>query len=73
MSSTSAAADRFVITFGYNNFTQGPNKRIAKCKICGIPVKDSGSTTSKVIRHLKSHRIGVSLANVNVNVSVHIQ
>lgn len=71
MSSTSVAADRFVITFGYNNFTQGPNKKIAKCKICGIPVKDSGSTTSNFIRHLKA--LGVSLANVNVNVSVHIQ
>ncbi len=40
---------------GSNDFTLGPNKRIAKCNICGIKIKDAGSTTSNFIRHLKTH------------------
>ncbi len=42
MASTPAAAVPFVITFGYNNFTQGPNKRIAKFNVCGVKIKDAG-------------------------------
>ncbi len=53
--STPAAAVPFVKTFGYNNYTQGPNKRITKCSVCGIKIKDAVSTTSNVIRHLKMH------------------
>ncbi|KAL7381215.1 hypothetical protein ABVT39_002233 [Epinephelus coioides] len=53
---TPAAAVPFVITFGYKNFRQdGTNKRSADCKVCGINIKDAGSTTSNFIRHLKTH------------------
>ncbi len=55
MASTPVAAVPFVITLGYNNFTQGPNKMIAKCNVCGIKIKDAGLTTSNFIRHLKTH------------------
>ncbi len=56
MASTPTAAVPFVITFGYNNFTQGPNKRTAKCNICGIKIKDAVLTTPNYIRHLKMHQ-----------------
>lgn len=56
--STPAAAVPFIMTFSYNNFPQDPNKRIAKCSICGIAIKDDGLTTSDVIRHLKTQRTG---------------
>ncbi len=64
--STPAATVPFVIT--YNDFIQGPNKRITKCNICGIKIKDAGSTTSNFFKHLKTHP-GQSLGNVKVKVS----
>lgn len=63
MASTPAAAVPFVITFGYDNFTQGPSKRITESNVCGIK-KDAGSTTSNFIRHLKTQLIDESLGNV---------
>lgn len=36
---------------------------------CGIKIKDAGSTTSNFVRHLKTHWIGESLGNVEINVS----
>lgn len=55
----------------YNNFTQGPNKRITKCDISNITIKDAGSSTSNYVRYLKMHphTVGESLGNVNVDVS----
>ena len=50
MASTPAAAVPFVITFGYNNITHSLNKRIAKCKVCGINIKDAGSSKSNFSR-----------------------
>lgn len=35
-------------------FKQCPNKRRAKCNVCGIKIKDTGSPTSNFIRHLKN-------------------
>ena len=55
VASTPAAAVPFVITFGYNNFTQGLNKRITKCNVYGINIRDAGSTKSNLIMHLKKH------------------
>lgn len=63
MASTPAAAVPFVITFGYDNFTQDPSKRITKSNVCGIK-KDAGSTTSNFIRQLKTQLIDESLGNV---------
>ena len=52
---TPAAAAILLFTFGYKNFKQdGCNKRSADCKVCGIKIKDAGSTTSNLIRHLKT-------------------
>ena len=55
LATTPTVAVQFVITFGYNNFTQGPNLRIAKCSVWGTNIKDAGSTKSDFIRNLKKH------------------
>ncbi len=36
MANRSAAAVQFVLIFGYNNFTQDPDNRIAKCNDCSV-------------------------------------
>lgn len=54
MASSPAAAKKFLITFGYNNFTQGPNKRIAKFEERVIKINDAAVTTTNLIRHLKA-------------------
>ena len=42
VSTTAAAALPFVISFTYKNYSQGANKRIAKCKTSGRNIKDAG-------------------------------
>ena len=42
---TTAAALSFVISFACRNYTQGANKRIAKCSICRKNMKDAASTS----------------------------
>lgn len=60
-----------VINFISDNFTQGPNKRIPKCKFCDIKIRDAASnqTTSNFIRHVKNNP-HQSLGNVKINFSV---
>lgn len=67
MTNTPVPAVPFVITFGYNNFPQGPNKRITKWKVCSFKIKDAGSTISDFIRHKKT--VSYLISNMKVNVA----
>lgn len=71
MASTTAAAEMFVLPFGDNNFTQAPNKRIAKSNVYGVKIKDTGLDTSNFIRHVKMHWTGEPLGKVEVNFSAY--
>lgn len=70
--STPVAAGPSVTTFSYNNFTQDPNKRIAKCSICGIAIKDALGWLHQMLSGAWKHKGRVdSLDTVKVNISTY--
>lgn len=45
----------YVLSFGFLNVLDGISGRTATCKECGKTIKDTGTTTSNFIRHLRTH------------------
>lgn len=45
----------FVTSFVHETFSQGPNQRMEKCKVCFFNTEDGGSSAPDLIRPFKVH------------------